>query len=441
MDNIDIENKVKCLWKDTFHDSKEYIDILFDNYFNLNNIVYKLESNKLISSLLGIEYRFYGKPYYLSYNAGADYDKYIESMYLCGLATDNKHRNLGIMTNLINDYIRSLYVRNIAFAFLIPANEDLIKYYEDRDFVCASYNSCIRYIRGNNFIKNINKFDYNSVYTLIDISDIYLKECADDSNYMKLDMQYISDYILRKNISFGLVSIFKSPHDIDVIIKDNIISHGCVYAVINNDNNISGIVFAQCNAFMEVNVQLLLNDDDISRDILLNAVQNHYGKDANITVACPADIIYKNKVYAPYSLTYSQTLNMGEIRDHEEVFSVAQDAKPFAMARIIKLSEILIFAAALYPDRKYSILVTHDFLPENQGFYEVHDGICEFTSLDEIAPERLAELIRDCDVRPEYYHLTLPEVAALIWRKKGSQILDDVIAIPRLPLNISLMLE
>ena len=58
---MEINRLKKCmkkLWKDTFHDSDVYISLVFDNYFNLDNIEYYEEDGALISALLGVPYSF-----------------------------------------------------------------------------------------------------------------------------------------------------------------------------------------------------------------------------------------------------------------------------------------------------------------------------------------------------------------------------------------------
>ena len=58
MDTQDLKDKMMKLWKTTFHDSDEYISLIFDNYFNTEYLEYYEENGKLISALLGVPYFF-----------------------------------------------------------------------------------------------------------------------------------------------------------------------------------------------------------------------------------------------------------------------------------------------------------------------------------------------------------------------------------------------
>ena len=58
MEINEIKRQMKILWKDTFHDSDEYISMIFDNYFKEDLIAYKTENeDTVVSALLGIPYR------------------------------------------------------------------------------------------------------------------------------------------------------------------------------------------------------------------------------------------------------------------------------------------------------------------------------------------------------------------------------------------------
>lgn len=41
MTEIELKQKMKGLWVDTFHDSEEYVDLIFDTYFNPELVEYE----------------------------------------------------------------------------------------------------------------------------------------------------------------------------------------------------------------------------------------------------------------------------------------------------------------------------------------------------------------------------------------------------------------
>ena len=68
METAELKKKMMELWKNTFHDSDAYINLVFDTYFNTEYIEYYEENGKLISALLGIPYYFgNGKTRYRDY--------------------------------------------------------------------------------------------------------------------------------------------------------------------------------------------------------------------------------------------------------------------------------------------------------------------------------------------------------------------------------------
>ena len=57
-DNNDIKLQIMKLWKDTFHDTDEYIKLVFDNYFNPELVEYKVENGEVLAAMLGVPYYF-----------------------------------------------------------------------------------------------------------------------------------------------------------------------------------------------------------------------------------------------------------------------------------------------------------------------------------------------------------------------------------------------
>ncbi len=120
------------LWKDTFHDSQSYINLVFDTYFSLDNTFVRYKGETLISALLGVPYTFQA------------YDKYKEKIlmkgfYLCGLATNPKWRKRGIMSHLMEKAEISAKERGYDMTFLIPADDNLREYYNKKGYHTASY--------------------------------------------------------------------------------------------------------------------------------------------------------------------------------------------------------------------------------------------------------------------------------------------------------------
>ncbi len=136
MDDLTLFEKRKRdmmeLWKETFHDSDRYIELVFDNYFSLPNSFVRYDENRIIAAMLCVPYEFQiltkeGKKARL------------RGMYLCGLATHPEWRRRGIMSELMDEAEEAFQARGYDLAFLIPADDHLREYYRRKGYETASW--------------------------------------------------------------------------------------------------------------------------------------------------------------------------------------------------------------------------------------------------------------------------------------------------------------
>lgn len=129
----ELKDRMMKLWKDTFGDPYEYIRMVFDTYFVEENVeTVEDEKGRLISSLLGVPYRFF--------DCGVEtpcgsHDGYLKGMYLCGLATVPDMRGKGLMKELMRRFEERAAGNDYDFSFLIPADEGLRNYYSRMGYV------------------------------------------------------------------------------------------------------------------------------------------------------------------------------------------------------------------------------------------------------------------------------------------------------------------
>lgn len=154
------ESKIKTdmmeLWKETFHDSDRYIGIVFDTYFNLDNICVRYCGERLISALLGVPYAF-----------RID-GREATGMYLCGLATAPSYRRQGIMGIMMREIEVRATERGFDMTFLIPADNGLREYYRRKGY----HDSCMlshSYIPGVTADDGVREY---TGYSKIHISDL-----------------------------------------------------------------------------------------------------------------------------------------------------------------------------------------------------------------------------------------------------------------------------
>ncbi len=138
------------LWKETFHDSNPYIQLVFDTYYRPENAFTVYDGERLIASLLGVEYEFQRKD-----NEGRK--ESFKGFYLCGLATHPAYRRRGIMGELMKQAEESAKRRGFAIAFLIPADDHLRRYYERKGYTSTSF-------RMQKPIKKVNYIGKSKLY-------------------------------------------------------------------------------------------------------------------------------------------------------------------------------------------------------------------------------------------------------------------------------------
>lgn len=112
-------SQLRKLWSDTFGDSEGYLDVFFDTYYRSALILTEERSGSVISALWGLPF---------------DFTEGLKGLYLCGLATRPEWRGKGIMSRLMILAEEWAIRNNFDFSFLIPADEDLRRYYSERGY-------------------------------------------------------------------------------------------------------------------------------------------------------------------------------------------------------------------------------------------------------------------------------------------------------------------
>lgn len=116
---------IEKLWIETFHDSEEYVELLFGKYYNPTYCLEERTSEgELKASLTAIPYAFE--------TTGGD--SLYRGLYLCGLATRPHYRRQGIMQRLLERIERIARQEGYDLLFLIPASAKLADYYRRLGF-------------------------------------------------------------------------------------------------------------------------------------------------------------------------------------------------------------------------------------------------------------------------------------------------------------------
>lgn len=144
----DVRRDTYQLWHDTFHETKEFMDV----YFSLK---YNDETNLTIYSNHTLAAAVQLLPCHIVCQGHV-----LPSGYISGLATATAFRGQGFASRLLDEAHRRLFSQNAALAFLIPASEELRAFYAQRHH--GAYHT-VSYRRESSFLLPQN---YKTVPTI-----------------------------------------------------------------------------------------------------------------------------------------------------------------------------------------------------------------------------------------------------------------------------------
>lgn len=427
MNSKDLKVKMMKLWKDTFHDSDAYISLVFENYYDPEFIEYYEENGRLVSALIGI-------PYYFSNGK-----EKIKGLYLCGLATLEEYRHRGIMTGLIEKICKKAEAKGFSISFLIPASDILRIYYASRGFCNAMYVVEDRYTDVHNFendyMQILNKEDdrirvlktkyfENLKVEILDINDKYRIEKT---------IEYITES--EKNIS-TYVSLIHSSKDANAIIQENAISGGKILISTNVDNKITGALFITFDERKRIIIPKIYHEDNCTYFKLLDRAKRMY-PELSMSVFCYPEETERRVLW---SKVYGAGSSNGNIAEGsygvaERVYEVNRHARPYGMAKILNIRQILEFIARDRNDCKFSILIKN---PDSGSEYikcTIDSGSVKYNN---VSTDEACQIRSSRDIT----ELSLRDLSEILFRKKDSNnLIMEALGIPRMALNMSLLLD
>lgn len=414
MDTATLRSQMMQLWKETFHDSDSYIALIFDTYFDPEWVVYEELQGKVEAALLGIPYDFGWT------------DHPLRGLYLCGLATRDKSRGRGYMSQLIERICSKAADAGFAFTFLIPANDGLRKFYYDRNFVNATY-------RIDNRYTNIHNFE-NEYYAILDDEDSRVSKFK-KRYFSTLNTQFIDikdTELIDKTIRLieksendtPYVCLRHSAKDIMTAICENNIIKGEVLSTLNKEGDITSVAFAEFDNETTIYVQHLYSNDQCSRYRLLEDLNNKYPQHSIVVRDYPEES-ERRALWGRNFTSESLGETSGKTVSVERVYKVSSHAQPYIMARILNLNEILEFLANWRSDCKYSILMKS---PNSDEIikYDINRGRCH------------CQVVED----PKDVVLSLRQLEEILFRKPSDDhLVMEAFGIPRFVINACLLLD
>lgn len=387
----DLKRKMIALWKESFHDSEDYINLIFDRYFDPEFVESETAGPEIISAVMGIPYDFGGE------------ECRIRGLFLCGMATKQRYRGQGIMGNLLEKINRKATEKGFAFTFLIPIGERSHRYFFHQGYVDAFYRCEENYTSLHNFA-----VEYESVLELqkgkvADLKRHHFEvlEGADVQNDTPDEvLENIKNLLHERENDQSDMEVLHSREQLSDVIEMNRLKGGKIYYVSGPQDAISAVAFTRLVDRSRVEIERMVSKDDCSTYRLL-------------------DFIKKNEPDAGIKIFIDPKTS-----DRKNL------AKTHGMARILNLCEILKFPAAGHGDLKYSILVNeHPGLVER---YDIKGGQVNHKSIRTDSE----------DYDPTKTVMSLRDISCVLFRRPDTGVLlVEAFGMPSLGGYVSLMAE
>lgn len=244
-------------------------------------------------------------------------NRIIPTSYISGACTHPDFRSRGVMKELLKQTFMRMYNNGIFLSTLIPAEEWLFDYYARSGYTPT--------------------FDYSTKTVENPSSIIPVDYSVSSYSYGSKD---IHNYLQQKLKEYPCC-ILHTPEDFHVILADLNLSGGELL-VARHHKTIVGLAF--CNPGKKaIYFSELLYDTPEARDHLLKEASVRY---KSLTIKYITHIPNKN-------------------------------AKRFGMARIINALKMLQLYADEHKDIRLRLKLSDEFLPLNNGFYQLESGICK----------------------------------------------------------------
>lgn len=315
MKNADkIKKDMMELWKETFHDSARYIELVFDTYFCRENVFVRYCENRIIASLLCVPYEFM-----ILTNEGQRMIR--NGMYLCGLATHPDFRRRGIMSELMQEAERSICKRGFDLTFLIPADSHLRVYYQNKGYRTASFR-LIEPLEYKRDYKNSHMNNY-SIKNLFECGDLGL-------------IKQLADWCREKEIQQDIPTLVHSQIDMIAVMIEN---ENCFFMTED--------AFDLKNPILEQVVAVVFpeipgNQKEPIRVVGLYTKENiHFNKENNQLTQTIMKKLKEAicKIYPSYQVEFS--LPYYSNRDNNCLQNRKGIVKPYAMIKNLKSSDVL----------------------------------------------------------------------------------------------------
>lgn len=321
-----LKDDLKKLWRDSFGDSAEYVDMYFDRVYTDADAMALSIDGRVVSSLLL-------QPYNLWFH-GAE----LPVGYIAGASTRRQSRGKGFMGRLIFQSLTAAYCRGMAAVALIPAHDWLYDFYARFGFTTVFFADAQRYT-------SLHAFAGSDGFS--EVADSYSNEVIDAF----VDME--------RNAGCG---ILHSRRDFLNILDDLSFENGLFCCVADNaDRRIAAMGWAAPAADGErIVVKELLGTNPEARKAVLRRFRAEWSDKPFTLLArpgCQPEDETDNDLLAPRRL-----MRRG-------------------MMRIVDNLAVIEAIAAGYPQFEATLRISDRMLPQNNHVYRISKGTAnEFDS-------------------------------------------------------------
>lgn len=257
-------------------------------------------------------------PYPLYYH-----DMVLDMAYVSGVCTDEKHRRKGVMRQLLRQSHERMYANGTAVATLIPAENWLKDYYGS-----MGYARSFQRTQSAVFAKDWT--DEDRRLPLLQLQSIQMND------YLFSDAQWALERFMKQHA----VAVLHTVADMQVVFADMALANGKVW-VGKRDGRIVAIAFAVPQEGGLVLTELLGESARMRRALMYSLFRQEQ----------PTHLLYP---------VIDPTL-----------------PREWGMARIIHAEHVLRMYAVTHPQEEWTLEVTDALLPQNNGVYHLHGGVCQ----------------------------------------------------------------
>lgn len=428
MNEKEIRMQMARLWIKTFGDSQEYVDLLFDNYFDLNLIEYYEEKGIIIASLLGIPYEF------------KNGFQTLKGLYLCGLCTETAFRKQGIMSYLL-DKINNRVKEKFDISFLIPATEELQIFYQARDYHKGIYRVEEKYTNAHNFDNDFLYENNREEERIRKLKNNFYKNLKVDilkANDEKEKIKVIEFIEKEEKEHKSCLILQHGTKNLKVVLAENEIDNGKIFICKTPDNIVTGVGFINSIENGRIMIPALFYSDKASYYKLLQSIHNQFPEYSISLFVEPGTRLtpsIKKEIYISENPKGSELESIPD--SYENISTRYEKAQVYGLVKPLNIEKILSVLAEMRKDISFDVYLKEKRDSEDYLFCEIRNGEARFKKIDK-------QDFKNKEKKTKYpsTELTYKEMATILFRKKeNNDIIMEALGIPSLSLYMNLMLD